>query len=427
MSIEIPEINYYQADENTKVIFLHGGKNVFQVKVITRVGSNNESKDEYGLAHFYEHMVFKGKYKGKRISDVIEYLGCGSNASTSHFITDYYINGSSEHSEIMVEIILQMLYEPQFPECDIKKELQVVLEELHMGKDDIGRIIYTAIASKLYKDIDETLYRPVIGYEENILTFDRNKLLNFYKEKFMKNEKIIILTGNFDKEKMKKLISSKTQPLTSWTPIFEPLERELKVNYYKQKIHGITWINIPQDYCSVIIGFRAIDNKSCWDLVSRMTSQILAGGMSSRLFRVLREENGITYYQGSNSDMHDSHGMFYVNFGARADNLQKALTLVLEQLLSFKNVNDYELQVIKNSYETTLLFGAESLMTTGSTVINYIIAKEDPEHYTKIRDKINKIKPKHINNFASKIFQRDNMSIFISCRKEISDDLNIEI
>lgn len=425
MSIDIPEINYYQVNNDTKIIFLHGGKNLFRIEVLNRVGSANESKDEYGLAHFYEHMVFKGTYKGKRIIDIIEFYGCSFNASTTVEETVYWIAGAAEHSKFMVDIILQMIYEPQFPECDIEKEMQVVLEELHMSKNNAGTLISSGINNTLFKDIDESLCRPVIGYEENILKFDREKLLDFYKNKYMKEEKIIILVGNFDKQDIKKQISNKLRPLQPWTPTFTAMERELSVKYYKQMPPGIIHIEIPQEYCAVNVMFRSIDNMSCWVLTGIFMSSILAGGPSSRLFRVLREENGLTYYQGADNYRYEDHGIFNVSFGVRAEGFQRALDLVIEQTLSFVDIDDYELQVIKNKYETGLLYDIESPLAMGSVAIDYIVAKKDPETYRNFRNRIHQTKPKHINNFAKKIFTRENMTVFVACNKEIYNSLNI--
>lgn len=425
MSIEIPEINYYQIDDNTKVIFLHGGKHIFRVEVLNRVGSSNEMPDEYGLAHFYEHMVFKGTFENKRIIDIINFYGCNFNASTSFHETIYWISGSSDHSKFMVDIILQMIFEPQFPECEIERELKVVLEELHMSKDSDGTKIANVINNKLFKDIDETLCRPVIGYEENILKFNRQLLMDFYKNKYMTNEKIIILTGNFNKQEMKKQISNKLSQLHPWTPTFITPDRELIVNHYKQMPPGIIHIDIPRDYCEVNIMFRSINTNSCWYMTATILSTLLAGGTSSRLFRILREENGLTYYQDAENYRYDNHGIFNVSFGVRSDGFQKALDLVLEQTLSFPVINDDELQIIKNKYETSLLYDIESPLTLGSIAIDYIVDKKDPERYANIRSRIHNTKPKHINNFASKIFKRENMTIFVACNKEIYESLNI--
>lgn len=427
MSINIPEINYYQINNNTKIIFLHGGKNIFRIEVINRIGSADENKDEYGLAHFYEHMIFKGTYKGKRIIDIIEFYGCSFNANTTRNETKYWITGSSEHNVFMVDIILQMIFEPQFPECDIEKEKQVVLEELYMSKNSAGNIISSNINNILFKDVDESLCRPIIGYEENILKFNRNKLLDFYKNKFTKKEKIIILMGNFDKEYIKKHISNILAPLKPWTPTFMSMERELIIKHHNQMPQGIIHIDIPQDYCAVNIMFRSINNMSCWILTGIFISSILAGGSSSRLFKVLREENGLTYYQNTNNYRYDEHGIFNVSFGVRAEGFKQTLDLIMEQTLSFTDVNDYELQVIKNKFETELLFDSESPLSIGSTAIDYIVSKKDPETYKNFRNRIHKIKPKHVNNFAKKIFTRENMTVFVACNKEIYNSLNLNM
>ena len=427
MSIDIPEINYYQVNSNTKVIFLHGGKNMFRVEILNRIGSRHENEDEYGLAHFFEHMVFKGYYKDKKITDAIDYYGCSMNASTSVDETIYWISGSSEHSEFMIDIILQMLFEPQFPECELKNEINVVLEELYMNQSSPDRHYYFEKVTKLYGEIDPIMTRPVIGYEENIKTFDREKLMSFYKNKYLTNEKIIIVLGNFDKQKIKKQIEKKLSPLTPWLLTFKALERELIINNYKNIVPGITYIDVPQDYCNICLSFRSINNYSCWVLTSIILSSILSSGSTSRLFKLLRDKHGLTYYQNAYDVRYDDFGSFEVSFGTRPENVQQALDIVINELFNFKDVNEEELEIVKNKYETGLLADAESTMTLGNIAIDYITMGKNPEFYCNMRNRIHKIKSKHINNFASKIFKKENMSVFISCKKEISDNLNIQL
>lgn len=432
MSIDIPEINYYQIDNNTKVIFLHGGKNMFKVEVLNRVGSRHESEDEYGLAHFFEHMVFKGYYKDKTITDAIDYHGCISNASTSVDETIYWVSGSSTYSEFMIDIILQMIFEPQFPECDIKNELNVVLEELHMNQSSPGRTYYFEKVTKLYGDLDPIMTRPVIGYEENIKTFDREKLMSFYKDKYLTNEKIIIVYGNFDKKKVKKQIETKLSSmypwslqtssqatLQPWSLTFRSMDRELIINNYKNNVPGVTYIEMPQEYCDVTLSFRSINNYSCWVLTSIILTSVLTGGSSSRLFKLLRDKHGLTYYQNAHGIRYDEFGSFEINFGTRPENLQNALNVIINELIEFRDVTDEELEIVKNRYETELLADAESLMTLGNIAIDYIIMSKDPEMYRNMRDRIHKTKTKHINNFASKIFKKENMSVFVGCKTYI--------
>jgi predicted Zn-dependent peptidase len=95
-------------------------------------------------------------------------------------------------------------------------------------------------------------------------------------------------------------------------------------------------------------------------------------------------------------------------------------------LFSFPQVTDYELQIVKNKYETGILYDTESIINLGNIAINYILVHKDPELYRNIRQRIQRIKAKHVNNFASKVFKKENLSIFIGCRKDIYEELTID-
>jgi predicted Zn-dependent peptidase len=427
MSILFPEINYFEVDNNFKILFMNAGKNIYTCQMIIDVGSRIETTDELGLAHFFEHMIFKGKIDEKDIVEQLDYLGCHYNASTSHTSTNYHISGSVTHYQFITETILQMLFSPQFPEDKIQNEINVVLEELMMYADDNDRKFYEESNKILYKDIDNLLTRPIIGTEEKIRLFTREKLIAFHREKYLTNEKIMVILGNVDHKKIINMVESKFSKVKPWLPIYRSINRTLIIPHKNDIINGINYIELPVQQCLVKICFRSINNYSSWIITQNILANILSSGSSSRLFNLLRNELGLTYFQSAYGLQYDDHGLFIVHFGVKLEGVKVSVERVINELLNFKDVTIDEFTKVKNNFETNILYGTENITDVGITAINYIVDKKDPEKYKNIRKTISCIKEKHINNLAKEIFQKDNMTIIIGGKLEEIEKIDINI
>jgi len=430
MSILFPEIYYYEVDNNFKVLFMDMGKNIFTCQMIIDVGSRVENECELGLAHFFEHMIFKGRSDNmnKDIVESLDYLGCNYNASTSYDVTDYFISGDKQHYEFITQTILQMLFRPQFPEDKLENEISVVLEELALYEDDHNDRFYQESKKILFDNVDEKLIRPILGTKEKIQSFTQEKLKRFHKEKYLENEKIMIILGNIDHKKIIDMIEKQFSKVKVWSPIYRSLDKQLIIPHKNNIKTGIHYVDLPVQQCFVKICFRSINNYSSWIICQNILSSILVAGSSSRLFNLLRNELGLTYYQNAYGSMYKDHGLFTVSFGVKLDGLKVSVERVTDMLLNFKDVTEDEFVKVKNNFATSVLFNTEDIGNVGLTAINYIIDEKDPERYKHIRRTIDHVKEKHINNLAKSIFMRDNMTVIIggimSNIKKIDINLN---
>jgi predicted Zn-dependent peptidase len=415
MALIFPEIKYYSINETFKLMFLKLPSNIFSCNMTVDVGSVDEDheKEEMGLAHFFEHMILKGKVNDESITQQLDFLGTQYNASTSYYKTNYYINGDKKDYSFILEIMLQLMFEPQFPQEDIDNEINVVIEEFHMGKDNHGRNFILETMKIMYEGIDEKLTIPVIGYEECIVNFTRDKLVKFYNDKYESKLKILTIIGDIDEKNIMKIIKKRHPKVEPWTHTFKPLNRELTIPHYKNIPTKIHYMSLPVSQCMVNICFRSIDDFSSWALVSSLISSVLCNGTSSRLFNLLRIKLGVTYYQNAFSMMYEGHSLYIINFGTRSETVAKAIKHVLIELLTFPDVTDCELQKAKNMFETSILYNTETPSNIGGSILDYVMAEKDPELFKNIRSRINNIKAKHINGFAKKIFRKENMCILV--------------
>ena len=308
---------------------------------------------------------------------------------------------------------------PAFPNEDIKNEINVVLEEFRMNEDNKGRQTFTKLMESLYKGIDDKYSMPVIGKPEYIVNLTRDNLLNFYKEHYMSGNKILSIIGSADEKKIIEIVEKmcKTK-IKVWKPDFIEQDKELKIEYYnKEQSWKLNLIKTPDiKQFIVLFGFRSVNLHSRWNLVSSILENILTGGMTSRLFELLRNKLGLTYYQSSSGYTFNKHGFFYVNYGVQPDGLEISIDAVLKELFNFKHngPTEDEMQKSKNMLETSILFNTQTVTDIGNRIINSVINKQDPKIIKKIHNRIANITDKHVIQLASKIFKKSNLFVVIN-------------
>src|SRR3989304_4788456 len=174
---------------------------VVALQIWVRVGSADEKEGEYGLAHVFEHMLFKGTEKRGvgRIASETEAAGGNINAYTSFDTTVYHITLPSRNFDIALDIMSDAIQNSSFDPNELKKELEVVIEEISMGEERPER--------KLYKTVFDVSYtthpyrRPVIGTEESVNKFTREQILEFFKKWYIPNNMTLVIAGDVDAEK----------------------------------------------------------------------------------------------------------------------------------------------------------------------------------------------------------------------------------
>lgn len=426
MKIYFPNVKYYKIYNNFNMIYVNTKSNIFYSAINVNIGSVNENNNQSGIAHFFEHMIFKGT-KSKNSSEILkklDLLGTKYNASTSYENTEYYISGNVKDYEIILEILIDLFLNPEFPEKDIAKEINVVLEEFRMDYDNKSKQSINKLINMIYKDVDKKYSIPVIGIEKDIKNFTRDNLINFYNEKYLNADKVISIIGSIDENKIidivEKMFNTK---VTSWDPTFIKLNSRLEIPFYNKKSnYSLNFINTPEiKQFNVYIGFRSTNMYSKWNLVANALENILVDGMSSRLFILLRNKLGLTYYQSSFNKTFTGHGFFCIYYGVQPEGLEISLKNVLEEIFNFSNleISDDEIQKSKNMLENTILYNTETASDIGSYIIDSVINKKDPSQIKKLNEKIKKIKKLNIKKLASKIFKKSNMFIVINCSKDL--------
>ena len=336
MNYEIKTINWI------KVIFAPMDTNSVTVQVWFNAGSIYETRDNNWISHFLEHMFFKWwkKYKTpKEVTEIIDSVWWEMNASTWREHTSYFIKVAPEYVNLAVDVLSDMLVNPNFDEEEIEKEKWVIIQELKMNIDNPHKLLIDKFLNFYYWD--NSYGWPVIWTEENILSFKRDDFVNYKNSLYTKDNMVIVISWDIKnkselEENIWKLFNNLPNKKTLNKPKFIWLS-ENKNWFYKKWLEqnhiilAVPWVKI------------ADDKKYTFALLST----ILWWNMSSILFQELREKLWLCYYVWAYHYAFDDDGLFLIRAWLDKLNFEKWIWKINEILDSIVNKQLTEEQLEK--------------------------------------------------------------------------------
>jgi len=396
-------IKYKQ--ENELTILLEPIENVVSVSIGLWVnkGSRDEKKDQYGYAHFVEHMLFKGtkKYSAKDIARSIDRVGGQHNAATNREYTCYYINVVSDYLELAIEILSDMYYNSLFNPEEIEKEKNVILEEIKMYEDTPDEFIHDLFMEKMLQG--HPLSHSILGRIKEISNVSQASISDFYNEHYANGNVIVAIAGNFDPDKTKSMVAEYFKPEKKSTLASSPIITGAPARISREHIEK----DLEQvHFCIGLEGIKRGDEDR-WGLY--ILSTILGGSMSSRLFQNIREKEGISYSIYSFHSSYVDCGVFGIycatmpeKFGFTVDLIMKECKKMLYEGITTEEFNDTKtfmkgnLALSLESNEVKMSQLARNEMTYGRYFdfndIVKIIDNISLDDYTRVCDKIFKNK-----------------------------------
>ncbi|MDD3296689.1 MAG: pitrilysin family protein [Candidatus Omnitrophica bacterium] len=388
--------------------------------VFLPVGSRFETNSTKGIAHFLEHMLFKGSanYSYRRIKEEVEGRGGSLNAFTSQEITAYYAVFLNKNLPLNLDILLDMVFSPLLKERDIERERAVILEEIKMYNDlPVPRAI-ALLDSLLWKN--HPLGEEIIGRVDTVKKISHKDLKSFSQAYYIPSNAVVSFGGNFSKSKIIGLIKKKV--------VAGARRSELKI----VKPSACRGINIKTEkkelqQCQLCLGFRAPSFQEPHKLAIQLIHVIMGANMSSRFFEELREKKSLCYDISTEVRRYHDSGAFLVHMGLDKTKVITAIRAILNELTKLKKrdvpakellrAKDYLLGQTAMSFERPqgrMFYLAESYITEGEIY-----------DFAGIKKKIEKINSAEIKQLASNIFSFKD--ICISCVGNIDDKLDEEI
>jgi predicted Zn-dependent peptidase len=312
-------------------------------------GSRDETDLPAGLAHFVEHMIFKGtkRRSAKEISFEIENAGGQLNACTSEDQTVYEGRGEADLMPVLIDVLADMIWHATFPEAEIDLEREVIGEEITMYRESPSDHIGDLISAALWGD--HPLGNPISGSIESIHEIDRAKLVAFRDFHHFRNDVVIAASGPFTIDQIESMLAPHLPR------DFHPGKTPVAFSSDEAALRRITDLR-ESDQLQLSLGWHTPGKRSEKRHALRLLSMMLGEISSSRLFLELREERGLCYQIGTDVSFFEETGAFEINAGLDPESREEALECI------YREIND----LVKNGPLPGELDRAKRLMISQS-------------------------------------------------------------
>lgn len=406
---EESKISEYILPNGIKIIHKHRPGAVAHIALMVNTGMRDELTNENGLAHFIEHMLFKGtkKRRAYHILSCLENVGGELNAYTTKEETCIHASFLKDFYNKAIELISDIIFNSTYPENELEKEKEVILDEINSYLDSPAEEIYDEFENNLYKGHE--MGRNILGTTELVSRYTRDDILRFLKNNYSTDRMVIATIGDISFEKFKNKIAANFND-----------HHKVATSFHRIKFESQPAFDITQERSShlshCMIGGLAyhIDSEKKMQMI--LLNNILGGpGMNSRLNLNIREKYGFAYTIESQYNAYSDTGNFSIYMGVDPQSLDKAISLVFKELDKLKDnkLGTIQLSNAKNQLIGQLALSSESSLgeLLGITRAAFTQDGIEPMHET-IR-KIRNLNANDIMDVANEIFNRNNISLLI--------------
>lgn len=317
---------YYTLNNGIRLVFRRNQSAVTHSGVYINIGSRDERGSLEGMAHFIEHSIFKGTAhrKAYHIQNRIDGVGGELNAYTTKEETCLYASSLSEHLDRCLELFADLLFHSTFPDHEIEKEKEVVVEEINSYKDSPADLIFDDFEELAFGT--HPMAHNILGTKKNVRHFTTSVIKDFFASHYTADRMVISVVGNIEfaslVRKCEKYFGSqpalKSAADRSVAPVFVPFRKEM--NRHTHQVHALIGCAAPSVYDDHKVAFSLLNN-------------IIGGpAMTSRLNVAIRERYGFCYTIESQYSPFSDTGLFYIYAGVDSDAQEKATRLILDEL-----------------------------------------------------------------------------------------------
>lgn len=385
-------------------------KNIETVTVMALfgTGSRDEKGRMEGMAHFLEHMFFKGtaRRSATDISKELDSVGASNNAFTGKEDTGFWAKAEKKDLPLILDILSDMLLHPKFDAKEMENEKGAIIEEINMYEDAPMRDIPTVFDNMLYAK--QSLGHDPLGNKENVRGFTRRDLMDFRGKHYCADNLIVTVSGNFDEKRIKRNVE---KYFADFRPATKKSKREK--NYDRQDAPQVFIKYKKTDQTNLSLGFRAFATDHEDQYVMDVLSTVLGGNSSSRLYERIREKAGLAYYIYSYDESFQDVGYFTVQSGVGNDKCERAIGMIMEEIrrLKTEKVSPEEIARAKSHIKGRMAIALES----SSSLANFVTSQElltgkiltPQEKFVKI----NAVTAEDVQRIARDIFTEERLNL----------------
>lgn len=443
--------NTYTLDNGLRIIHLPSDSQVVYCGYQINAGTRNEEPGEEGLAHFCEHVTFKGTERRKawHILNCLESVGGNLNAYTNKEGTVYYSAILKEHIARAVDLLSDIVFHSVYPQAEIDKEVEVICDEIESYNDSPAELIYDEFENILFKG--SPLGHNILGTAEQVRAFKTEDALRFTRKLYRPDNAIFFAYGDIDFKKLVKLIqkalgecpkgrelacsadckSAETpteERIAEETPTVETPTEEMEAGDANHKVQS-SKLNVQSKVAGqtivmqknthqahVMIGTRAYDVNDDRRMPLYLLNNMLGGpGMNAKLNLALREHNGLVYTVESTMVAYGDTGTWSIYFGCDEHDVKRCLRLVRKELDKFmqKPLSDAQLKAAKKQIKGQIGVACDNrenfALDFGKSFLHYGWEK----NVDRLYEQVDAITAAQIQAVAQELFDKDRLTTLI--------------
>lgn len=377
------------------------------IGIWVKVGASLEKPAQGGISHFVEHMVFKGTEKRSAIEIVTALEGVGGdlNGFTDKEFTCYHAIVLSEHLEIALDVLGDLVFHPTFPKEEFDRERKILLQELRMVEESPDDWITDIFLKEVWKG--EPLGQPIVGDRRSIARISRSHIVRFYDEHYRPDNLIISVAGNFDFEFLKDRCeyffgsaARERRSVTSRRPS----------QYHRRRKHVVA----NTEHLHLLLGFEGLGvcDPQRFELLAIVF--LLGGGMSSRLFQEIREKAALAYLVDCDYLPFSETGVFSIYVATTSNWLGRCLRILGRELHRLKAgpLPEQELEFVRGQLRGAVLLSADEMSTRQESLARNesIFGRYVPVEETI--ERIDNLTAERIQETAARLFVPEKESVF---------------
>ena len=420
--------NTYTLDNGLRIIHLPSDSKVVYCGYQINAGTRDEEPGEEGLAHFCEHVTFKGTERRKawHILNCLESVGGDLNAYTNKEGTVYYAAILKEHIARAVDLLSDIVFHSVYPQAEIDKEVEVICDEIESYNDSPAELIYDEFENILFKGMP--LGHNILGTAEQVRAFKTEDALRFTHKLYRPDNAIFFAYGDIDFKKLVRLLEKnlKSEEANGSEESHESEERSVE----SEEANGIkVHPNAPRSYegqtivmekhthqAHVMIGTRAYDVHDDRRMPLYLLNNILGGpGMNAKLNLALREHNGLVYTVESTMVAYGDTGAWSIYFGCDAQDVKRCLRLVRRELdkLMEKPLSDAQLRAAKKQIKGQIGVACDNrenfALDFGKSFLHYGWEK----NVDRLYEQVDLITAEQMLAVARELFDKDRLTTLV--------------
>ena len=417
--------NTYTLDNGLRIIHLPSDSKVVYCGYQINAGTRNEEPGEEGLAHFCEHVTFKGTERRKawHILNCLESVGGDLNAYTNKEGTVYYSAILKEHIARAVDLLTDIVFHSVYPQAEIDKEVDVICDEIESYNDSPAELIYDEFENIIFKG--SPLGHNILGTAEQVRSFKTEDALRFTRKLYRPDNAIFFAYGDIDFKKLVRLLKKSflSEERRVKSEKFNSPEAQAQFNIQhstfntQHSFEGQTIVMQKNTHqAHVMIGTRAYDVNDDRRMPLYLLNNMLGGpGMNAKLNLALREHNGLVYTVESTMVSYGDTGTWSIYFGCDEHDVKRCLRLVRKELDKFmqKPLSDAQLKAAKKQIKGQIGVACDNrenfALDFGKSFLHYGWEK----NVDRLYEQVDEITAAQIQAVAQELFDKDRLTTLI--------------